>query len=67
MDSVTIKTKFAKQALSKIVSKLASDKLDCNIQINVDDVSIAHGEDGTIRFDLKVNGSVDESIISKFT
>lgn len=50
-----------------MVPAFLQDKLDCNIQINVDDVSIAHGEDGAIRFDLKVNGSVDESIISRFT
>ena len=67
MDTVTIKTKFGKQTLSKIVSKIASDKLDCKIQINVDDVSLAHGDDGTIRFELKINGAADESIINKFT
>ena len=67
MDTVTVKTKFGKQAISKIVSKIVSDKLDCKIQINIEDIALTHGDDGTIKVDLKVNGIADESIINKFT
>ena len=67
MDTVTIKTKFGKQALSKIVSKIASSKLGCDIQINIDDIALTHEDDGKIKLDLKVNGIADESIIKKFT
>ncbi len=67
MDTMTIKTKFGKQALSKIVSKIASEKIGCKIQINIDDISLTHGDDGTIKVDLKINGIADESIINKFT
>ena len=67
MDSITIRTKFGKQALSKIVSKLVSDKLDCDVQLNFEEIALAHGDDGTIKLDLKVTGIADESIIKKFT
>ena len=67
MDSVTIKTKFGKQALSKIVSKIVSEKLNCKIQINIEDIALTHEDDGKIKLDLKANGIADESIINSFT
>ena len=64
---VTFKTNFSKQAVSKIVSKIVSDKLDCQIKINIEDLSLTHGDDGIIKLDLKANAMADESIIKKLT
>lgn len=66
MDTMTIKTKFGRQAVSKVVSKIVSDKLGCKVQINFDDISIAHAGDGKIRFEVKANGVTDEHFVKQF-
>ncbi len=67
MDSLTLKSNFSKKAVSKIVSKFISKKLDSPVEINIEDLTLVHDEDGKIKLDVKAVGIADESIIKKLT